>query len=261
MRLFALAALAAALGAGARAGETHATDVILTVESNTITTNGVDEAETAPQRVFASEFGEVVDNFTDEPGYDSEPGVFPTETEIGFEILDALRVWDGADFDDLTPLRIDVSFALLGPATTPATADTSVTGFTIPVQASGAWHRHLEYLIYDPTDPFAIAPTGVYLLKLRLFHTGGIEPSAPFYIVFNQNDSEPSHDAAIEYVNAFLLGPQGDLNGDGVVNSSDLAIVLGSWGAMNAPADLNDDGIVNSSDLAIVLGSWTGGGP
>ncbi|MBX3355698.1 MAG: hypothetical protein KF724_08370 [Phycisphaeraceae bacterium] len=51
----------------------------------------------------------------------------------------------------------------------------------------------------------------------------------------------------------------GDLNGDGVVNGADLAILLGSWGA--APpgtiADLNGDGVVDGADLALLLGQWS----
>ncbi len=46
-----------------------------------------------------------------------------------------------------------------------------------------------------------------------------------------------------------------DLNGDGVVNGADLAIVLGGWGG-GGIADINGDGVVNGSDLAIVLGAW-----
>jgi len=53
-----------------------------------------------------------------------------------------------------------------------------------------------------------------------------------------------------------------DINHDGVVDGSDLAIILGSWGTDGslpggASADLNDDRIVDGSDLAIVLGSWS----
>ena len=53
------------------------------------------------------------------------------------------------------------------------------------------------------------------------------------------------------------LGPPipGDLNGDGVVNGIDLAIVLGAWGTTGA--DLNGDGTTDGIDLAIVLGNWT----
>ncbi len=46
-----------------------------------------------------------------------------------------------------------------------------------------------------------------------------------------------------------------DLNGDGFVGTSDLALLLGSWGQMDTPADL-DGGGVNASDLALLLGGW-----
>ncbi len=52
-------------------------------------------------------------------------------------------------------------------------------------------------------------------------------------------------------------GPLGDLNGDDHVDASDLAILLGAWGAA-APGDLDGDGAVNASDLALLLGAWTG---
>lgn len=50
---------------------------------------------------------------------------------------------------------------------------------------------------------------------------------------------------------------QGDVNGDGMVNASDLALLLGAWGASGGSADLNGDGIVGAADLAILLGAWT----
>lgn len=46
-----------------------------------------------------------------------------------------------------------------------------------------------------------------------------------------------------------------DLDGDGVVNASDLAIVLSNWGGAKA-GDVNDDGIVDASDIALVLSNW-----
>jgi len=49
-----------------------------------------------------------------------------------------------------------------------------------------------------------------------------------------------------------------DLNGDGVVNGADLALVLGQWGPSKGTcADLNSDGVVNGADLAILLGNWS----
>lgn len=48
-----------------------------------------------------------------------------------------------------------------------------------------------------------------------------------------------------------------DLSDDGVVNASDLALLLGAWGPNPGhPADLNGDGVVNASDLALLLGAW-----
>lgn len=55
-------------------------------------------------------------------------------------------------------------------------------------------------------------------------------------------------------------GPQApdnpaDINGDGVVNASDLALLLGNWGGTGV-GDVDGDGIVNATDLAALLGAW-----
>jgi hypothetical protein len=49
-------------------------------------------------------------------------------------------------------------------------------------------------------------------------------------------------------------GCAGDVNGDNVVDASDLAVVLGGWGTPDV--DLNNDGTTDATDLAIVLGAW-----
>jgi hypothetical protein len=46
----------------------------------------------------------------------------------------------------------------------------------------------------------------------------------------------------------------GDLDGDGVVSGSDLAVLLGAWGTSGV--DLNGDGTTDAADLAILLGAW-----
>ena len=48
-----------------------------------------------------------------------------------------------------------------------------------------------------------------------------------------------------------------DINEDGVVNISDLEIVIDQWGAFDSPADINSDGIVDGFDLGLVLTGWT----
>ena len=49
---------------------------------------------------------------------------------------------------------------------------------------------------------------------------------------------------------------QGDVNGDCIVNGTDLSIVLGFWGSAGPSGDANGDGTVDGTDLSIVLGFW-----
>ena len=51
---------------------------------------------------------------------------------------------------------------------------------------------------------------------------------------------------------------QGDVNGDGIVNSQDLAIVSSEWlrTGTGLIGDVNHDSIVNSQDLAVVSSEW-----
>lgn len=47
-----------------------------------------------------------------------------------------------------------------------------------------------------------------------------------------------------------------DLNNDGVVNATDLAILLAAWSTANSIADINHDGIVDGTDLSALLAGW-----
>lgn len=178
----------------------HAGDIWLEVIENRIVTGLIDEDEvpavvTSDVRVFGSEFGEVLPNWTDEPGFDNEPGVFLFGSAIGFNIRAALRSWNGSDFSTIPAERIAVDFATApGPVLTPLT-DVLTPGFTIPVDSDNTWHRHLEFELQSPASP------GIYLLELELFSTDpAILASLPFWIVFNQGLDEQEHDAAIEWV-------------------------------------------------------------
>lgn len=57
---------------------------------------------------------------------------------------------------------------------------------------------------------------------------------------------------------ACAAGLCGDIDGDGSVNASDLAILLGAWGGPSPASDLDASGTVDASDLAILLGAWGG---
>ncbi|MCE2882475.1 MAG: dockerin type I repeat-containing protein [Planctomycetaceae bacterium] len=57
------------------------------------------------------------------------------------------------------------------------------------------------------------------------------------------------------------VAPSADLDGDGAVNASDLAAMLGAWGTATPAMDLDGDGVIGAADLALILGAWTGGTP
>ena len=50
----------------------------------------------------------------------------------------------------------------------------------------------------------------------------------------------------------------GDLDGNGRVDGTDLAMILAFWGSGSSLADCDGSGQVDGTDLAIVLGRWTG---
>jgi len=178
----------------------HGGDVGLVLDAGVIVTGEFDGVDHEPRRVFESEFGEVFPDFTDEPGFDTlHPGPFTPGTNIGFNIIDSLRKWNGSDFDTIPIETISITFGPTGPVTTPASPMT-VAGFTLPVQADGGWHRHLEFTLNSP------ASTGIYSLQLELFSTQvGVGNSLPFWIVFNQNDTEENHEAAVAFVEQSLV--------------------------------------------------------
>ena len=55
----------------------------------------------------------------------------------------------------------------------------------------------------------------------------------------------------------------GDGNGDGVVDTDDLLLVINGWGECpppkgeDCPGDLNVSGAVDVDDLLIVINNWT----
>lgn len=57
---------------------------------------------------------------------------------------------------------------------------------------------------------------------------------------------------------AFLLRPVSppDLDGDGVVGSGDLGVLIEAWGGADAAADMSEDGIVDAVDLGLLLAGW-----
>jgi hypothetical protein len=205
------------------AQHTHEGDFELKVEFDSV----IVSPRVLPSELERDEFFSV-----DEPGFDSEAGTFSASTAVGFNILDALKRWNGHGFDPLDPAGQEtmiVSYLQQIRETGPG----FVSGFEIPVAADGSWHRHLIFTLAGPStnDP----GKGIYLIEMELYTTNpAVDKSYPIYIVFNVDD-EPDHDLALEWVGENLAPPvcaqrpAGDLNGDCKVDFQDFALFAESW--------------------------------
>ncbi len=80
---------------------------------------------------------------------------------------------------------------------------------------------------------------------------GGLAADSP-------SPEPPTWAASVVYNVYMAVGVRGDVNKDGVVNFSDLNILLGQYNQVGSllPADLNLDGTVNFADLNVVLSNF-----
>ncbi|MFB3431339.1 MAG: hypothetical protein ABL309_10510 [Phycisphaerales bacterium] len=217
-RILTAAALAAAASSAALA---DGLDVWVSFADGQIVTGEADKSTnpvtfTPGVRVFEAEFGEIpgFPNLLDEPGFYTEQ--LPAGTGIGFNIVDALRVWNGSDFDTIGSQSMSIfgdPFPDGDVATTPATAGMFVPGFEfIEADANGFFDDHPTFQLNNQAD-------GVYLLSLELFtDADGIASSDPMYIVFGSNIDgslgddeafEEQIDAAVDYVNNVIIPTPG----------------------------------------------------
>ncbi len=234
-------------------------DIHLYVESGALKTGAFDfdagGVFIPDLRAYAGFFGEVA-NGTNDPGFTASIGTFPQGTLISFNILDALRRWDGTDFDAIPAERLFISLGATN-RQTPLTADTFVAGFNIQaVPANGSVHQHINFFL---TAPFS---NGIFLLKIEIKAGNIPSPSLPIYLVFRQGADTMAHAAAFAYVENVLLAPpvcSGDANSDNAVNFADITAVLASFGSTGVPGipgDSNRSGTVDFSDITFVLSNW-----
>lgn len=177
----------------ALAGNDHGSDIEVELHGTRLATEG---------RVFESVFGDSgIPFFTDDPGFEGDPGIFSPGTTIGFNIMAALGLWNGNGFHDLDPSTQETLSVSFGPAAS-TTSTGFVSGFDFVQDASVGFDVHLGFTLngaggFDPAD-------GIYLLALQL-SSNNYDPSKTFWIVFDNNIGDEKLDLAVDWVQANLV--------------------------------------------------------
>jgi len=91
---------------------------------------------------------------------------------------------------------------------------------------------------------------GSIVRDLRWVYPDGTEQASHF--VANESGGQ----AWVGSLTLRVTGNPSDLDGDGVVGSGDLGMMLAAWGGADALMDLDGSGEVSSGDLGILLAAW-----
>jgi hypothetical protein len=109
--------------------------------------------------------------------------------------------------------------------------------------------------IHGATQTATIGASGTFTAS---FPTAAIPASTTPNTITYSYAGDATFSAATDTSTTLTVKKTGDVNGDGVVNCADIAIVKASFGkkrgqaGFDARADINNDGIVNVIDLATV---------
>jgi len=194
----------------------------------------------------------------DLPGFDViTPG--PLEGYSVTATLTGARMWVNPPLPPagvipvLEPADVEI-FATFGLDTVSSEATGTLT-LTPSVPAGGALDLDVVY------DVFAHPQAVIHVLEYTLSTDApGVADSSTVHVLLSpdgDNMMERLHHAAL-HLEEFLGLPicPADLNGDGVVDATDLATLIASWGSPGA--DLDGDGETGASDLAALISAWGG---
>lgn len=254
---------------GAAAQSLHAGDVIIRQGlDGAIETGFVSEGFTEwGERVFSGrlDLGQFA-NLADDPGFDSSSGSLPVGAVIGLDILAALRVWDGDNFETIDPdyaMSVTKGNSII---TTPTT-DVRVPGFTFgSADANGHFHHHVRFFL-DPFDPVTEVP-GLWLLTIELWSTNpAVLPSEPVHLVFaSGSEAVAQQGDAIAWVEQNLVGgpcsPADLAEPLGVLDLADITTFASAFLGQDEAADLAEPfGTFDLSDISAFISAFTGGCP
>ena len=159
------------------------------------------------------------------------------------------------------PVALDVSFTSGTPSGNPPLASSYTkrvrVDSTTLVEFAGGHDNDGENLTYVVTgNPSQATIAGASVFNYRIVTP---DPSASGTDTITYRIDSPSGSSTTETITLVYTGCLGDVNEDGVVDLTDLAIVLGNFGATGAglgDGDTDNDGDVDLSDLANILSSF-----
>ena len=102
---------------------------------------------------------------------------------------------------------------------------------------------------FDNGNPFNGLSGGSRLAMLR--NSDNYDPALHSGPAWENLTTDEIGDTAVDVIDCL-----GDANDDGVIDATDLSLLLGAWGTGSDLGDLDLDGTVNASDLAALLGAW-----
>lgn len=259
-----LGAMGGAVGTGLAQSDPHPVDFQMRPSGDgMIETGTYDDQGTLVwgSRVIESRLGDEGDtNFTNNPGYESAVGAFPSSYPLGLTIRRALRAWDGLDFDAVADQPL-ILVKFLTQVPTPSD-DTPVPAFPIgAANGSGYFHHHVGYAFAGAT-----AVEGVFLLEVELWNGDpGSVVTEPLFVVFAQGTGLAQQDDAVAWVEANLIGsacvadlapPQGQLT------FADISAFLSAFTAQDPAADLAAPvGQYTFADISAFLAAFAAGCP
>ena len=151
----------------------------------------------------------------------------------------------------------------LGTAGNPHYVQAYATTFAQYEPAAGtALHDEFQVTPGDSGGAAFADINGTWMLSGMLDGIGTL-PGQPYPGTVAFGDQSIIADISIYRSQILALDPlPGDVNGDGIVNGQDIALIAANWlktgtGTNDPAGDLNHDGIVNFQDLVIVASHWT----
>lgn len=235
-------------------------DILAYVEDGRIVTAqyDFDSSSVVPGRIFVAEVDGSDPNgyATSDPGFNAIAGytlpasVRPSVRAVTTDFLPRnLSYWDGSgpvSFGALPnneKLHIGEYVSIFWQGNTVADGSASASTYysiTTAINANGTYHKHIAFLLRGNNQPITIAAgtgddfpneppsIGFYLVAMELSTptaSPAVEPSDPFFIIFNRGGSEAAHDAAVAWL-------EDQLSGATIPEPASLALLLPgiAWG-------------------------------